>query len=150
MSKMGSHRPFGHLKHKLWSKERPGVKLTVWLLTIKSWKINPMFSHAGGVKISLESSRQGLQLCLDLIAIGGLHAKLCGPKVAGVPTVGISGLPLGSPETKSHLDVAPVERCRIYYKGECGGFPQVWAVVNLVSSRLLMARPSTKSASTMH
>jgi hypothetical protein len=27
--KMGSHDPFGHLKHKLWSKERPGVKLAV-------------------------------------------------------------------------------------------------------------------------
>jgi hypothetical protein len=27
--KMASHEPFGHLQHKLWSKERPGVKLTV-------------------------------------------------------------------------------------------------------------------------
>jgi hypothetical protein len=26
ISKMGSHRPFGHLKHKLWPKERSGVK----------------------------------------------------------------------------------------------------------------------------
>jgi hypothetical protein len=39
--------------------------------------------------------------------------------------MGILGLPLGSPETKSHLDVAPVERCRVYYKGEGGGFPQI-------------------------
>jgi hypothetical protein len=29
MSKMGFHDPFGHLKHKLWPKERPGVKLTI-------------------------------------------------------------------------------------------------------------------------
>ncbi len=29
MSKMGSHDPFGHLKHKLWPKERPGIKLAV-------------------------------------------------------------------------------------------------------------------------
>jgi hypothetical protein len=28
MSKMASHEPFGHMQHKLWSKERPGVKLT--------------------------------------------------------------------------------------------------------------------------
>jgi hypothetical protein len=27
MSKMGSHHPFGHLKHKLWPKEGLGVKL---------------------------------------------------------------------------------------------------------------------------
>jgi len=36
MSKMGSHCSFGHLKHKLWPKERPRVKLLVWLLTRKS------------------------------------------------------------------------------------------------------------------
>jgi hypothetical protein len=29
MSKIGSHVPFGHLKHKLWSKEGPGVKLAI-------------------------------------------------------------------------------------------------------------------------
>jgi hypothetical protein len=29
MSKMGSHCPFGHLKHKLWAKEGPGVKLAI-------------------------------------------------------------------------------------------------------------------------
>ncbi len=46
--------------------------------------------------------------------------------------MGILGLPLGSPRTKSHLDVAPVKSCRIYYKGEGGSFPQVWAMVSLV------------------
>ncbi len=46
--------------------------------------------------------------------------------------MGISGLPLGSPGTKNHLDVAPVENCRVYYKGEGGGFPQVRVVVSLV------------------
>jgi hypothetical protein len=29
ISEMGSHDPFGYLKHKLWSKERLGVKLTI-------------------------------------------------------------------------------------------------------------------------
>jgi hypothetical protein len=47
-----------------------------------------------------------------------------------------------------------------YYKGEGGGFPQVRAVVNLVSSCMFVvslmnlcmhvARPCTKSAPTMH
>jgi len=36
MSKMASHEPFGHLQHKLWSKERPGVKLAVWPPTTKN------------------------------------------------------------------------------------------------------------------
>jgi hypothetical protein len=29
MSKMGSHDPFEHLKHKLWSKEMSGIKLAI-------------------------------------------------------------------------------------------------------------------------
>ncbi len=39
---------------------------------------------------------------------------------------------LGVSRQKGHLDVGPMERCRVYYKGEGGGFPQVWAVVSLV------------------
>jgi hypothetical protein len=66
---------------------------------------------------------EGYNFALDLIAIRGMHRKLCTLKVAGVPVVGISGLPLGSPVTKSHLDVAPVESCEVYYMGEGGGFP---------------------------
>jgi hypothetical protein len=34
--------------------------------------------------------------------------------------------------SQSHLDVGYVERHRVYYKGEGGGFPQVRAVVSLV------------------
>jgi len=48
------------------------------------------------------------------------------------------------------LDVSLVERHKVYYKGEGDGFPQVWAMVSSVSSSLPMARPNTKSASTMH
>jgi hypothetical protein len=29
MFKMGSHDPFGHFKHKLWPKERSGIKLAI-------------------------------------------------------------------------------------------------------------------------
>jgi hypothetical protein len=56
-----------------------------------------------------------------------------GPQSRGVPTLAISGLPLGSPETKSHLDVGPMERCRVYYKGKVVASPQVQDVVSLVS-----------------
>jgi hypothetical protein len=67
------------------------------------------------------------------MSIWGLHAKLWAPKVAKVPTLAILRLSLGNPETKCHLDVGLVERHILYYKGEGGGFPQVWAVVSLVS-----------------
>jgi len=55
----------------------------------------------------------------------------------------ISGLQLGSLGKKSHLDVAPVERCIEYYMGEGGGFPWVWAVVSQVcqSARGLSLHP---------
>jgi len=38
----------------------------------------------------------------------------------------------GVPGEKNHLDVGPLERSKVYYKGEGGGFPQVRAVVSLV------------------
>jgi hypothetical protein len=76
--------------------------------------------------------------------------KLYASKIAGIPVVGISRFPFGNPGTKSHLDVAPVENYKIYYKGEGGGFPQLRVVVSLVSLRLLVARLSTKNAPTMH
>ncbi len=40
---------------------------------------------------------------------------------------------LGVLGQKNHLDVAPVERCKLYYKGEGGGFPQVQPVMSFVS-----------------
>jgi hypothetical protein len=64
--------------------------------------------------------------------------------------VGIPQVPLGSPGTKCHLDVAPVERRREYYKGEGGGFPQIRAVVSFVNPRLPVALPNTKSVKIMH
>ncbi len=66
------------------------------------------------------------------------------PKVPRVQTGTVSKLHFGSPETKSHLDVAPVEWHKVYYMGEGGGFPRVQAVVSQVNPELLVACPSTK------
>jgi hypothetical protein len=84
------------------------------------------------------------------MSIKGLQRKLWAHKVAGVPSLKISGLPFGNLGIKSHLDAALVERHKIYYKGEGGGFAQVRAVVSLVSLSLPVAHPSTKSAPIMH
>jgi len=62
----------------------------------------------------------------------------------------ISGLPFGSLGTKCYLDVNLVERHKVYYKGEGGGFPQVRVMVSLVILSLLVARLSTESAPTIH
>jgi hypothetical protein len=56
MSKMGLHDPFGHLKHKLWPKEGPEVKLAISLPTTKSQE-SPQFPYVQvACNISLKSS----------------------------------------------------------------------------------------------
>jgi hypothetical protein len=87
---------------------------------------------------------------LNLVTIGGLHRKLYALKVVGVAVVRISGLPLGSPETKNHLDVAPVERHRVYYKGGRCWLPPSTGHGESCVSELPVAHPSTKSAAIMH
>jgi len=88
---------------------------------------------------------KGYNFALNLILIGGLHTKLWASIVAKVPISRILGLPLRSHGTKCHLGAGPVTRHRIYYKGEGGGFPQVQAMVSLVSPCLPMARPCIKN-----
>jgi len=93
---------------------------------------------------------EGYNFALDFISIGGLHVKLWTPKVVRDLAMGISRLPIGSPGRKWHLGADPVAMHKVYYKGEGGGFPQVQAVMSLVSLNLPVACPSTKSVPTMH
>jgi len=96
-------------------KNRPDLLVFKWRATYR-WK----------------ALDKGYKFSLDHILIRVLLVKLCGSKVVGVPTWAISWLPLGNLGTKNHLDVGPMERCKVYYKGEGGGFPQVRAMVSLV------------------
>jgi hypothetical protein len=88
---------------------------------------------------------KGYNFALDLISIGGLETKLCTPKVVGVPTLGI-----WESRDKCHLGAGPMARHKVYYKGEGGGFPQVWAMVRLVSLSLPLVHLNTKSVPIMH
>jgi hypothetical protein len=127
MSKLGSHCSFGHLKHKLWPKEGPGVELPQ-----KVGNRPDLLSFRGRATYRWKALDERYNFALERTSIRGLLAKLWGSKVAGVLVGRISGLPFGSPGKKNHLDVAFVESCRVYYKGEGGGFPQVRAMVSLV------------------
>jgi len=69
---------------------------------------------------------------LDLVPIWVQGEELWSSKVLGLQPGTVSGLQLGSPRKKSHLDVTSTERCRVYYMGEGGGFLRVRAVVSLV------------------
>jgi hypothetical protein len=122
MSKMGLYRPFGHPKHKLWSKERPGVKLAIWLPTTKSRELTQFPYVQEMCNIPLEISWWGLQLCFRPCCHRRSAQEVMCLQSCRSPRCWNFGS--GSLGTKSHLDVAPMERRRVYYKGECGGFLQ--------------------------
>jgi hypothetical protein len=62
MSKMGSHDPFEHLQHKLWPKERLGIKLAVWPSTMESRESTWFPSVQVACDMPLKRSWRGLQL----------------------------------------------------------------------------------------
>jgi hypothetical protein len=147
MLKMVSHDPFGYLKHKLWPKERTGVKLPIWLPTTKSWEL-PWFTCVQvACHILLESSWWGIQLDLDFTSIRGLHKKLWASKVTGVPILRLSTF---ESQDKMTFGCRPHGQAQKNYKREGDGFPQICVVVSLVSLCLLMFHLCTKCALTMH
>jgi hypothetical protein len=152
MSKMGSHDPFGHLKHKLWPNEGPRVKLPIWLPTIKSQESPKFLACMWHATYCWKALNKGYNFAENFISIKGLHTKLWAHKVVRISVVRISGLALGSPRTKCHLDVGLVERHKVYYKGEGGGFPQIRAVVSLVSQNYpwLVLAPKVLQLCTNH
>jgi hypothetical protein len=141
---MGLHDSFAHFKHKLWPKQgrKSNWQFDFWPLKVRN---HPNFLtcrwHA---TYRWKALNKGYNFALDLISIKGLHAKLWASKVVRVPTLGISGLPLGNPRTKWHLGAGPMAKHIVYYKGEGGGFPQVGVMVSLVSLCLPVAHSSTK------
>jgi hypothetical protein len=130
---MALHEPFGHLQHKLWSKEGMGVKLVVWLLTTKSQELTRPWCVQVECDTPLKTLEEMYKFVSNLIPIEGMNWELWASKVPKVQTETVSGLLLGGLGTKSHLDVGAVGKHRKYYMGEGGGFPWVRAVLSQVS-----------------
>jgi hypothetical protein len=144
MFKMGSHDLVRnlHISYSQKKGQESNWQLDSWPLKIKN---HPDFlACRWRATCRWKALDKGYNFALDLILIGDFHTKLWAPKVAKVLVVGISGLPLGSPETKWHLGVGPVARHKIYYKGEGGGFLQVQAMLSLLSLCLLVVCSCTK------
>jgi hypothetical protein len=114
---MASHWPFGHLQPELWAKERPGVKLPIWLPTTKSRESTSSRCPIRECNMELERSRRGLQLwfrpCCDPTLQSGVMAVQSSGSLAGT----ISGLHFGSPGNLCHLDVVFTASCREYDRG---------------------------------
>jgi hypothetical protein len=60
---MALYEPFGHLQHELWQKERPKVKLTIWLPTIKSRELTRPRCVKMECDTLLEIFQGELQIC---------------------------------------------------------------------------------------
>jgi hypothetical protein len=144
MSKMALHEPFGHLQHKLWSKEGPGVKLAIWLPTTRSRESTRSRCVRVKCDTPLESSWEEIQVCFRPHPNPRSEPELWAPKVPRVQIGTISGLLLGSPENKIHLDAGAAEQRREYYIGGGGGFPRVRAMVSQVSPCCLWLVPTSR------
>jgi len=133
MSKMGSHYSFGHLKHKLWPKKGPGVKLPIWFPTRKRRESTPFTCLQMTCDISLKSSRQEIQLCFRM-HLNPRSAR----KVMGLQSCkSLSWRDFGTPtresrERKAIWMWAPWRGAEYTITGNGGCFPQVRAVVSLV------------------
>jgi hypothetical protein len=103
---MASHWSFGHLQPKLWAKEGPGVKLAIWLPTTKSRDSTSFRPLNWECDMALERSWRGLQLWFRPRRNQTLQSGVMSAQSPGTPTGTISGLQLGNPGKKSHLDVA--------------------------------------------
>ncbi len=93
-----------------------------------NWQFDSRPLKVGNRPDFLACRLQGLQLCFRPHRNRRSEQEVMRPQSRGSP----SYCNFETPRTKSHLNVAPVERCRVYYKGEGGGFPQVRAVVSLM------------------
>jgi len=80
----------------------------------------------------------------------GFAQEVMGVQNGGSPNFGNFRTPNLDSWEKCHLGVAPMVNHIKYYKGESGGFPQVWAMVSFVNPCILVACPCTKSVPTMH
>jgi len=83
--------------------------------------------------MALKRSRRGLKLWFRPRRDQTWQSGVMSSQSPGTPTGIVSGLQLGSPGKKSHLDVVPEMWRKEYYMGEGGGFPRVQAVVCLVA-----------------
>jgi hypothetical protein len=90
MFKMGSHDPFGYLKHKLWPKKgrKSNCQFDSWPLKVKNRFI--LLVCRWHATYHWKIFNEDYNFDLDLTSIGGLNKKLWATKVARVP---ISRLP---------------------------------------------------------
>jgi hypothetical protein len=132
MSKMSSHCSFGHLNTS-YGQKKAGSQ-TASLTPDFFWSgIDPIYLAADNVPHTVGKLLTRATTFLQTALRSGVCSQSYrAPKPRESQLAGFRDSHAGVPGEKSHLDVGPVERSRVYYKGEGDGFPQVRAVVSLV------------------
>jgi hypothetical protein len=128
---MGLHIPFEYLKHKLWPKERLGIKLPIWISKTKVRNRPNLLTCKWHATYHWKFFDKGYNFVLDVTSIGGLKKKLWASKVTKVPISKILGFSTSGSRDKMTFGCSPVANKKEYYKGEGGGFPQVRVMVIL-------------------
>jgi hypothetical protein len=90
-------------------ERRLGIKLVVWLLTIKSRESTRPWCVQVECNTPWKALKERYKFAVDLIPIGGLSKELWIAKVSGVQIRTVLGILLGSPGKKCHSDVGVVE-----------------------------------------
>jgi hypothetical protein len=85
--------PFGHLQPKLRAKEGSGVKLPVWLPTIKSWELTSSRCPIWECDMELKRSQRGLQLWFRPRHDQTLQSGVMAVQSSRSPAGTISGVP---------------------------------------------------------
>jgi hypothetical protein len=147
---MGSHCPFGHLKHKLWPKEGPEVKLTVWLPTTKSRESTQFLCVQMVYDIPLKSSRRGLQLCFRPYLNPRSACKIMAPQSHGSPNLGNFGTPTWESRDKKPFGCGPRGKIQSILQGGRWRLPPSPGHGESYVFVLPVAHPSTKGVPTMH
>jgi hypothetical protein len=154
MSKMGSHCSFGHLKHKLWPKEgpgveRPGVELPgvreFWLPTTKRRESTRITWLQKTCDIPLERSWRDLQLCLRRQINLSFAPKVIMLQSRGSPDGRDFGTPARESRDKKSIWMPPPWRVTEYtIESKVVAYSQARGVVCQVSPSSPVAVPTPK------
>jgi len=113
--------------------------------------IDPIYLVLGGMPYIVEKLLTRATTLLQIALRSKVYLQSYGgPKLRESHLGWFRDSHLGVLGKKSHLDVASMANHRVYYKGEGGGFPPSTGHGESCVSVLLVARPNTKGAPTMH
>jgi hypothetical protein len=108
------------------AKRRAGSQIANLTPDQKKSVIDPIYLAADNVRHTVGKLSTRATTLLYIAPRSEVYSKSYGaPKSRDSKLARFRDFHLGVPGEKSHLDVGSVERCRVYYKGEGAGFPQV-------------------------